>query len=339
MSLDQDFRNLLDEGVVADLSDRAKFRLTGADRVRYLNGQVTNDVTLLRRAGAQGPQAIYSCVTNAKGKLEADVFITELGEEEERAFLLDADAALRDELFARLDKYIIADDVRLEDVTESFALFHVFGKTGDPAARLAARLGGVPGIVFRSSAQRFGFSGIDIVAPRAQYAALAGKLPAPLSAASLDLIRVARGIPKWGAELTPDVLPPEAGLDERAVSYTKGCYIGQEIISRIKSAGRVNKQLVSLTQACSPESINSLGSLAPGMILYANPNPSEAPGKIGTLTSCAVDPALKMTFALGYVKTAYAIPGTLIYAGNDAGCLSRALEIKNFPLISEAITS
>ena len=100
-----------------DLSARAKLRVTGADRFRFINGQITND---LRKANETA--AIEACVLNAKGKMNAQIFIAALGE----AFLIDAEPELRETLRARLERYVIADDVQIEDVTDEFSLFHVF---------------------------------------------------------------------------------------------------------------------------------------------------------------------------------------------------------------------
>ena len=106
-----------------DLSARAKLRVTGADRFRFLNGQITND---LRKASETA--AIEACVLNAKGKLNAHIFIAAVGE----SFLIDAEPDLRETLRARLERYVIADDVQIEDVTDEFSLFHVF--TEEPPA-------------------------------------------------------------------------------------------------------------------------------------------------------------------------------------------------------------
>src|SRR5437870_13579190 len=103
-----------------DLSPRAKLRLTGADRIRFLNGQMTNDV---RKAGAEATQE--SCVLNAKGHLDAHLFLFATPNE----IWIDADEELREQLQARLERYVIADDVTIEDVTDQFALFHVLGES------------------------------------------------------------------------------------------------------------------------------------------------------------------------------------------------------------------
>ena len=108
-----------ERGALFDLSARAKIRISGTDRVRYLNGQFTNDV---RKASATS--AIHGCVLTAKGKINADVFLIDEGD----SFLLDADEELREGLPARLERYVIADDVQVEDVTEEFAIFHVTGE-------------------------------------------------------------------------------------------------------------------------------------------------------------------------------------------------------------------
>ena len=111
-----------------DLSARAKLRVTGADRFRFLNGQITND---LRKANET--VAMEACVLNAKGKLNAHIFIAALGE----SFLIDAEPELRETLRARLERYVIADDVQIEDVTDEFSLFHVLTEAAASSRSLA----------------------------------------------------------------------------------------------------------------------------------------------------------------------------------------------------------
>src|SRR3954465_7402139 len=96
-----------EQGAFFDLSARTKLRVTGADRLRYLNGQISND---LRKASERA--ALHACVLTAKGKINADIFVIADGE----SFLIDSDAAMREQLAARLERYVIADDVQLEDV-------------------------------------------------------------------------------------------------------------------------------------------------------------------------------------------------------------------------------
>src|ERR1043165_9323398 len=105
-----------EQGIFLDLSARAKLRVTGTDRFRFLNGQITND---LRKASETN--AIEACVLNAKGKINAHIFVAALGE----TFLIDAERELGEMLRARLERYVIADDVQIEEITDEFALFHV----------------------------------------------------------------------------------------------------------------------------------------------------------------------------------------------------------------------
>ena len=116
-----------------DLSARAKLRVTGADRFRFLNGQITND---LRKANET--VAIEACVLNAKGKVNAHIFIAALAE----SFLIDAELELRETMRARLERYVIADGVQIEDVTDEFSLFHVL--TEEPPAHGSGRQSRIP---------------------------------------------------------------------------------------------------------------------------------------------------------------------------------------------------
>ena len=139
-------------GGVVDLSDRTQLILTGPDRVRYLNGQVTNDVRKLRPGQSQ-----RACVTTAKGKLCADVFITA----QEEALIVDADPSLREALPARLERYIVADDVAIEDATGTHALLHYVAAEPPPFSSLGQI----------ASARRFGREGWDLRLPREALAA------------------------------------------------------------------------------------------------------------------------------------------------------------------------
>ena len=133
----------VEQGLVFDLSERAKWRITGADRLRYLNGQISND---LRKASET--QAVHACVLSAKGKIDAEVFITVDGE----AFLMESERGVAEALAARLERYIIADDVQIEEVTEEFALFHVSGAEV-PAISIEVK---------RRAALRYGVAGTDL---------------------------------------------------------------------------------------------------------------------------------------------------------------------------------
>jgi folate-binding protein YgfZ len=273
------------ERAFLDLSARAKFRVTGTDRVRFLNGQITND---LRKANETG--AMEACVLNAKGKLNAHIFIAALGE----SFLIDAEPELRETLRARLERYVIADDVQIDDVTDEFALFHVF--TDEPP---------VPGSGRSVSAHRFVATGWDIWNDLAHHDALRLELAAAylfIDSAAAEVMRIEQGLPRWGRELTDEIIPIEANLEERTIDYQKGCYIGQEVISRMKMSGQTNKRLCGLI------SLNNT-PLQPNMKLVA----SSAPGREGGWITSATR-SQQREIALGYVKRGFNNPGTNLNA-------------------------
>jgi folate-binding protein YgfZ len=215
------FQRVTAHGAAVNLSSRAKFRLTGGDRVRYLNGQVTNDV---RRANAD--ETLYACVTDAKGRIAADVFV----HAHEDTLLLDAEGDVRETLGMRLERYIVADDVELTDVTEEWQLWHVFGSAETPAHALRSN--------------RFGVPGFDLWLPAAAAAPTFDTIDV-LTDAELETWRIVQKVPRWPNELNAEMFPPEAGLESRAMDFTKGCYIGQEVLSRIKTTGKMPRELIA----------------------------------------------------------------------------------------------
>ena len=283
-----------------DLSDRAKLRVRGADAARYLQGQLTNDV---RRASPE--VAVYACVLTAKGRLCADVYLRAEPGGDGGGFLLDADAGLREVLAARLERYVIADDVTVEDVTDEFGLLHFPGD-------LPVNLGGNVPAAFVARSDRFGGMGTDVFLPigggsRESFEAFQhDQLGLEAPADEAEARRVAAGVPRWGAELNEDTLPPEAGLEVRAISYDKGCYVGQETISRLKSVGHVNRHLRRL-RAVGP------APLVAGLHLHELAA-AGAPGpgrEVGRVTSAAGG------FALGYVRRGLETTGTRLLAVMD----------------------
>ena len=273
--------------VFFDLSARAKLRLTGADTFRFINGQITNDLRKLSESAA-----IEACVLNAKGKLNAQIFITTLGE----SFLIDADPELREMLRARLERYVIADDVQIEDVTDEFSLFHVLAT--DPPKRERDRI---------TSARRFATTGWDILSDSGRHESVQQELASAylfIDSEAADVMRIEQGLPRWGRELTEEIIPIEANLEQRTIDYEKGCYIGQEVISRIKMSGQTNKRLCGLI------SLNDM-PLQRGMKLVA---PSASGKEAGWITSTTRSTRLGKEIALGYVKRGFNHPATKLEA-------------------------
>ena len=282
-----------------DLNARAKFRLSGSDRVRYLNGQVSNDIRKLGRHEVRP-----ACVMTAKGKMNGLIRVSATGE----ALLIDVEEELRESLSMRLERYIIADDAVLEDITEEHGLAHFLGFAGLPEESLLPE-----GATWYRS-KRFGVEGIDITGPRDALASLvrgegaifeflkaaleasaseeagsegAGREIFLVAAATAEVLRIECGIPLWGRELDENTIPVEAGLESETIDYHKGCYIGQEIISRIKSIGRVNRNLRGFLLSAPVE---------PGVRLL------DGEKEVGVLTSVAWSDALGATVALGYLR-------------------------------------
>jgi len=270
-----------------DLSARVKLRLSGSDRLRFLNGQLTNDVRK-----ATDTSALEACVLNAKGKMEAHLFV----HVKEDSFILDANPALQSILEARLERYIIADDVQTEDVTARLSIFHVIGGS-PPDLSIPTRI---------VSANRFGQSGHDIWCEATQHDQLATDLSKAFAYCDencAEVFRIEQGIPQWGRELTGDIIPVEANLEQRCIDYDKGCYIGQETISRMKMSGQRNKQLCGLI------SVKNV-PLAPGMRL-TGPEGKE----IGWITSATRRG--KREIALAYVKRGFNSVGSRVEAMSE----------------------
>jgi len=262
-----------------DLSARAKLRVTGADRIRFLNGQTTNDV---RKAGPEATQE--SCVLNAKGHLDAHIFLSATPND----IWIDADQELREPLQTRLERYVIADDVMIEDVTDQFALFHVLADS-EPK---------ISGAKFCFRSWRLGIDGWDLWVEVARAEAVKSTLAADYRAmdeSEWEVLRIENGIPRWGRELTPEIIPPEANLQMRAIDYEKGCYIGQEVISRMKMSGQTRQRLSGLTSEI---------ALVPGMEVRAGTK------VVGRVTSAVFSQRMNSHIALAMIKRGYTEPGT-----------------------------
>ena len=289
-----------------DLSDRVKLRLTGSDRVRFLNGQMTNDV---RKANADFSMA--ACVLSAKGKMDALIFVGAGNED----LFLDADPELKETLAARLERYLIADDVVIEEVTEDFALFHVTGETAPT----------LPNDAHWRRGKRFGTAGWDLLvaaAARESMRQLLGAEETICDAAEAERWRIEQGVPRWGRELTQEIIPVEANLEGDAIDYAKGCYIGQEVISRMKISGQTNKRLCGLVSV-------EGATLAPGMRLFATKNDKE----VGWITSATRSDSLGKEIALGYVKRGSNEVGTRLSARmlENKAATAVAVEVVTLP--------
>jgi glycine cleavage system T protein len=289
-----------------DFSSRAKFAVTGADRVRFLQGMASNDVKSL----APG-SGVYATILNAQGQILADLHIYC----DPDRFVIDTAADLREKAMQSLKRYIIADKVVLEPLATYALAFQ--GPRARPLlektlhidlpelaehGHFRTNFGGFPLRVVRASST--GEDGYEVwMADKALmgvWGAACGQAPTyemlPCGTQALETLRIEAGIPRYGMDLGEDTLLLEAGLTN-AVSFTKGCYIGQEIVERARSRGHVNWKLVGLvTSAPEPPS--------PETKLISE-------GKeVGEVTSSCASPTLQKTVALAYVRREAAAPGT-----------------------------
>jgi tRNA-modifying protein YgfZ len=274
------------DGTFVDLSAHIKLKVVGNDRLRFLNGQITADIRK-----AETSNSIQACLLDAKGRMTAHVFIL-TGPDH---FLLDADPELGETLQSRLERYIIADDVSVEDVSNRWSIFHLIGKTAPTS----------PDATWIVSARRFGRPGWDIWVESSQRDTILAQLSVSSSFCDshcAEVLRIEQGIPRWGRELTNEIIPIEANLDESCIDYDKGCYIGQEVISRMKMSGQRNKKLCGLIST-------EHGSLTPGMRLVAA---SAKDKEAGWVTSACPSARLSKKIALGFVKRGFNSAGTTL---------------------------
>jgi folate-binding protein YgfZ len=296
-------RAIHESAAILDLSFRSRICLTGADRVRFLHGQVTNNVQ-----GLQTGTGCYAALVTAKGKLQSDLNIYALQNE----LLLDFEPGLTKTVSERLEKYIIADDVEIVDVATAYGLLSVQGPKSEAVIRSLGLELAIPakpftfmsindpnlGEIYLMNQPRAGGIGFDLFVPTPALGAVADKLIAAAkqqggSAAgwtALEQARIEAGIPRYGADMDETNLASEA-IEQRAISYSKGCYIGQEVISRIRTYGQVAKALRGLRL---DDSLKTLP--AKGDKLFHD-------GKeVGYITSAVGSAKLKGNFALAYVR-------------------------------------
>ncbi len=299
---------LRDSAGVLDLSFRSRLCLTGADRKRFLHGQVSNEVNNLN-AG----EGCYAALVTAKGKLQSDLNIYCL----ESEVLLDFEPGLSQTVSERFEKYVIADDVQVVDVSSHYGLVSI---QGPKASDVIASLNMFPAIpaqphsfvtvkheagdLYCVNHARGSTTGFDLFVPISALETVfcqvksAGARPCGWDA--LEMIRIEAGIPRFGADMDATNLASEAGIEARAISYAKGCYIGQEIISRIRAYGQVAKALRGLKLSAKAE---------PGDKLSVD-------GKeVGYITSALASPTFKANIALGYVRREHNEIGAMLEFG------------------------
>jgi folate-binding protein YgfZ len=301
-----EFHALLSGCSLYDLSWRAKIAVTGSDRVRWLNGMATNNVRDL----APG-HGVYAFLLNAQGRIQADLYVFQRGE----SLLVDTERGQREKVLQLFDHYIIADDVEIADVSNKLT---ALGLTGPESRHILERAGiAVPGlalaplqfadVAWQNALQQKTItllrSGEEAreswqlwIAPEhvgELWAALLKAGARPTGTVALNLFRISRGIPQFGVDIRERDLPQETG-QTRALNFTKGCYLGQEIVERIRSRGAVHRQFSAFSvEGTLPE---------PGAKILAASEKDEK--EVGEITSSAILPLPggDRPVALGYLR-------------------------------------
>jgi folate-binding protein YgfZ len=300
-----EYRVLLEGCGLLDRSARGKLALSGPGAVEFLNGQVTNELTTLRPG-----EGCYAAFLTHKGKMLGDLRILALGAGDLTApteLLLDTERSALQALFDMIRRFKVGFDVELHKRTLERGLLSLIGPE---AARIASaeqladvehanarvEIGGVVALAVRSDL------GVDLICEAASTEALSAALRGlgaePVSEQSAECLRIERGRPRFGVDIDETVIPQEAGLNERAVSFTKGCYVGQETVARLHYRGKPNRHLRGLRLS---------GAAATGDQLRLG---ERALGRVG---SVAESPRLG-AIALALVRRE-AEPGTIVSVG------------------------
>lgn len=324
---------------IIDLSPRGRMLVSGTEAVQFLNGLITNDMKTLA-----ANSWMLAAFPNVQGRLIAGVRVVRLNDDQTGknacpTFLIDTEPATHERVFKTIERFTLAGDFRVTDITSQTALLSVQGNKATNVVRSV--LGeGAAGIQIRGAmelswqhgettaavtvirATHTAADGFDLIVNADQAGTLWDTLhnagARPVGYDALEMLRVEAGLPRYGVDMDDTNVVTETGLDD-AVSYTKGCYVGQEIIARIKYRGHVAKKLSGLV-------FDPAQKVAAGVVIKS------ADGKeIGRTTSVTYSPHLGRTIALGYLKYDYLAPGTSVKV--SAGDEEAPAQVTELPFV------
>ena len=298
-TLSSEYRALTEGCGLVDRAGRGRLALTGADRREFLHGQITNDIE-----GLEPGRGCYAALLTHKGKMLTDLRVLDLGD----SLLLSCERAGLQELFNMIRRYKLGSDVEVHKRTLEMGELSLIGPDARRIAgagqlgpeehdTLRSEIAGHPVVLAATDL------GVDVFCDAAATedvrAALLTAGAAEVTEAAAELVRVESGRPRYGADLDDSVIPQEAGLNERAVSFTKGCYVGQETVARLFYRGKPNRHLRGLKLSAPVE---------PGTPLRLGEK------EVGRITSVAVSPT-RGPIALALVRR-QAEPGSTVAAGD-----------------------
>jgi folate-binding protein YgfZ len=327
-----EYRAAHEGAALFDLSDRGKVELTGPEAAVFLNNLLTNDIK-----GLPYSRGCESFLCNAQARVLAYALVYRLKIFDDHAFVsshdsfwLDVDPGLNDKVVRHLDRHLISEQVEIADRTAAFAQLHLAG----PQAPALLEQDGIKGlhhlelmqngwgddtVQFRRS-DRLGVPGFDVVCPAAKVTwyrdHFLGRGAVPAGAETYDVLRVEAGTPVYGKDIDENTLAPEVGRTKQAISYTKGCYLGQEPIVRVRDLGHVNRVLTGLR-------LDGTEPAAHAAKLWRE-------GKeAGHVTSSVFSPGLGTAIALAYVRRGSSDAGTALEV--EAGAGRRAAAVASLP--------
>jgi folate-binding protein YgfZ len=310
VSLDA-YRAVRHGAAIIERADRGRIMVSGADRASYLHGLLTNDVLALRQGSG-----CYAAYLTPQGRMIADMWLYELGD----SILMTLSRDVKDLVLSKLDQFVFTEDVQLGDVTEAYCSMALVGPlapavlaralaASDAALPLAEHgnvrlpFDGEPAIITRVTDT--GEPGYDVCLPPCAMDRLRARLRTSgvgeVDDATAEAVRIEAGVPRFHRDMNEETIPLEAGIEPRAISLTKGCYVGQEVIIRVlhRGHGRVARKLAGLV--FTPDQVPGTGAQV------------QAQGRpIGSITSGAWSPSLERGIALGYLHRDFLSPGTAV---------------------------
>ncbi len=308
IELDAQYRQLREECGLLDRSDRGVLLVSGPDAAEYLQGQLTSDVEALEAGDGQ-----YAALLDRKGHMQADMRVLRPGAEE---IWVDTEAVALPAVLRHLTMYSIGRDVEVGDRSEERTILSLIGPRSveiagtAPLPENACEATAVAGVECLAAGTR---DGVDLIVAVADVERLRGALleggAIEVSPEAVEIIRIESGVPRFGAEMGIETMPAEAGIVERAVSFTKGCYIGQETVARLHYKGRPNRHLRGLRLSA---------AAAPGAALRLGEK------EVGKLGGSAVSPTLG-PIGLAILRRE-AEPGSELAVGED-GVTARVIDL------------
>jgi folate-binding protein YgfZ len=315
MTLQDDYRVIREGAALAPGAPRARIALSGKDRAGYLQGLLTNDIEALRPG-----TGCYAAWLTPQGRMLTDMHVLEAGD----MILLDLPAGVRELILQRLDQFLFSEDVQIGDLTDVLAGIAVHGPRAAGAIHALipgisdewaqyqnsrAEFAGGPVVVARID--QLGVPGFTLYVDAAREADMRAALEragaTPVDQPAIDAARVEAGYPVFGIDMDDEIIPLEAGIEPRAISFSKGCYVGQEVIIRVlhRGHGRVARRLVGLRL---PNGV----APARGARVHAGER------DVGFVTSAAESPRVG-TIALAYVHRDLVEPGTHVEVESAGG--------------------